>query len=129
MARNGYEEAPEWLARVSIKAKDPNVRSLAANALGEWNRLLDSWESRGVRTRRSLYDLLAGLLQISRNYRWNTHTVTVRSGADRFTFPIFTEACDYRGRAHPTGAIQTGIRIQSHRKVQKKKWGNDVLKT
>lgn len=129
MSRNGYEEASEWLERVSREATDPHVRALAAHALDQWNQLSASWNARGVKTRRSLYDLLAGLLQVAQNYTWNTVMTTVRSGSQRFTFPIFTEACDYRGRAAPPGAVRAGVRIQSHRRVQKGKWGNDVLKT
>jgi len=129
MARKGFEEAPDWLDRVSKTAEDPAVRAIAAHALSEWAGLLESWRQRNVKTRRSLYDLLSGLLQISHNYTWNTQMTTVISDKKKFVFPIFSEACDYRGRERPVGAIVTGVRIQSHRRVQKKKWGNDVLKT
>ncbi len=124
-----FEEAQEWLARVAKEAAIPQTQQLATMTLASWNGLLASWANRGVKTRRSLYDLLSGLLQVAHNYTWNTTCTKVRSGSQVFVFPIFAEACDYRGRARPPGAVVAGVRIQSHRRVQKAKWGNDVLKT
>jgi hypothetical protein len=124
------EKAVDWLRRVVRESNNPLARELAQNALDEWFRLLDSWKRRGVHTRRSLWDLLSGLLQQGPNgYKWNTTTTVMVSGDDIFHFPIFSEACDYRGRAHPSGAVKTGVIAFAHRTVQKAKWGNDVLKT
>ena len=128
--RKGEEESQEWLARVAREAHDPAVRQLAQHNLDSWNGLLDSWKRRGVKTRRALWDILAGLLQVGPfGYHWNAVSTTVKSGEDVFHFIILAEACNYRGRAHPVGAIRTGVAPKAHRTVQKAKWGNDVLKT
>jgi hypothetical protein len=127
--RQGYEIAPEWLERVATSADSSQTRQLARFALDQWNGLLQSWEVREVKTRRSLYDLLSGILQIARTLKHHQYMTPVISGKDTFYFPVFAEACDYRGKDRPHDAVVTGLPVKSHRRPQTKKWGNTILKT
>jgi hypothetical protein len=130
MARKGQEEATEWLKRVmSDRSVPADVRRLARFALGQWVALSASWKARGVKTRRSLWDLLSGILQIARQTTHHPDMVEVRSGEDFFYFPVFEEACDYRGKKAPASALRSGVRVLAHRLPQTAKWGNTVTKT
>ena len=127
--RAGQETANEYCKRVQKDSPYPAARQAAQDNLASYEALLVSFKARNVKTRRSLYDLMAGLLQVAGQYIWNDQKSVVTSGSDKFEFHIFQEVCDYRGREAPSGATRTGLRVQSHRRVQKTKWKNDVLKT
>jgi hypothetical protein len=129
MPRNGHETAPEWLKRVSISSSSPEARSLARYALEQWNLLLTSWKQRGVRTRRNLWDLLSGILQIAKSTKHQCNMIRIESGNETFYFPILLEACHFRGKDPPSDAVKTGIMVRAHRRPQTTKWGNIVLKT
>lgn len=129
MPRNRHETALEWLERVAANSLNPRARDLALLATQQWTALLWSWNQRGVKTRRSLWDLLSGILQVAHSTTHRCIITPVESGGKVFHFPIFSEACDYRGKAWPLGAVRTGIQVQAHRCPQTTKWGNVVLKT
>jgi hypothetical protein len=129
MPRNGQETALEWLSRVSRESNDSNIIILADFAVSQWIDLSESWKARDVKTRRSLWDLMAGIEQIGHNTIHKTTMSTIYSGPSVFNFPIFLEACHYRGKEPPVGAVETGVRVHSHRRPQTTKWGNIVLKS
>lgn len=125
------ESANDWLFRVRATSPNPQARTLAAFALSEWDRLLASWKTRQVKTRRSFWDLIAGVFECHQNITHHAHMTPVISGDDTFYFPIFKEALGRRDK-HPSateGAVTTGVTVRSGRKPQTTKWGNTVLKT
>lgn len=81
-------------------------------------------------TRRSLWDLLAGVFECHQNITHHVIMTEVISGNDRFYFPIFKEACGRRAKSYQgTGAIVAGVAVRSERLPQPGKWGNTVCKT
>lgn len=128
---NGQETALEYLARVARASKNPIARAMATHALNEWNQLRASWKRQGVKTNRSLWDLIAGVLECHQNISHHVLMTRVVCGPDVFHFPIFKEAIARRAKS-PTAAnnpIVTGLRVESHRLPQTGKWGNIVCKT
>lgn len=129
MPRKGNETSTEWLGRVINISTSPKARRLARFALDQWATLGVAWKLEEVKTRRSLWDLLSGILQIAKNTEHHCDMTPVEIKGRIFYFPIFTEACDYRGKKPPSGSVASGIRVQAHRRPQTAKWGNEVLKT
>lgn len=125
------ETAKQWLGRVSQYSEDPKARVMAKWALDEYDRLFDSWKTREVGTRRSLWDLIAGVFECCQNITHHTHMTPVKSGDQTFYFPIFTEAVGRRAKhsSAAIGAITSGIPVRSERLPQTTKWGNVVCKT
>jgi hypothetical protein len=124
-----YETAPEYLQRVMAQSQNPTARVLAATALRDYQKLLISWSQRGVKTRRSLYDLLSGVRNICNKVTHFKRMVPIQSGTDMFYFPVFVEVCDYRGKVPPPDAIVTGLLVRSKRRPQETKFGNMILKS
>lgn len=130
MPRKGQETALEWLKRVKRDSKNPDARRLAAFAFDEWKRLEASWKRLGVKTRRSLWDLIAGVFECHQKIEHYALMTPVISGDDSFYFPVFKEACGRRAK-HSTAsdAIASGILMRSERLPQTGKWGNTICKT
>jgi len=126
---NKKETCVNWLERTSRIARGVLARRKATEALETWEALLESWKERGVKTRRSLWDILAGTKEVAGHISHTEGPVTIISGDKSFTFPVFAEACEYRGRTTPACAITTGVYVIAHRVPQDGKWGNTVLKT
>ena len=115
----------EYLEDVSRNSTNSLVRAKAHNALNEWTRFLEARKQQKL-ANRALWDLLAGAEQKGKKIRWSNdqdQTITFATGGMTFTFPIFAEAQDRRGRARTPGAFVTGIAPKSHRVPQEKKWG------
>ena len=125
------ETAPQWLRRVARTSKNPRAKTMASFAIAEWDRLLHSWDVRGVKTRRSQWDLIAGVFECHQNITHHEYMTPVESGLDTFYFPIFKEAVGRRSK-HPSaakGAIVSGVSMRSERLPQTTKWGNTICKT
>ncbi len=105
------ETAPAWLARIGRH-----------DLVAEYDRFKALMLQVGSAERRSLWDLLAGI----RYYDKNTGDVHFMRQGVQFRFPVFAEACDYRGVARKPGAIVTNIRPHAHRKPQVAKWGPEL---
>lgn len=124
------EPALEWLDRVSAQSNDRNARLMAEYAIAQWTGLAASWKLRKVSTRRSLWDLLAGVFECHQVIQHHTSMTRIESGSDVFFFPIFFEACGRRAKsARGIGAIKAGVPVKSERLPQTSKWGNIVCKT
>ena len=130
MSMNQQPTALDWLARVALSSPNPDARRMARFAMSEWQRLSDSWKTRNVKTRRSLWDLLAGVFECHQNITHHKLMTEVVSGRDKFYFPVFKEACGRRAKSYKgTGAIEACIPVGSERLPQTTKWGNTVCKT
>jgi hypothetical protein len=126
---NPNSSSIEWLEQVSKLSKNSKAKESAKYALSQWKALKLSWKSRKVKTNRSIFDLLSGILEVHQQIHHHQVMTEVKSGNTSFYFPIFHEACLRRGKTPPGFAIVAGLPIKSHRSPQTKKWGNILLKT
>lgn len=129
MPRKDYETGTEYLSRVIRDSENPDAREMAAFALDQYKLFLQSCRERGVKTRRSLYDMLAGVRNICNKITHFRRMVPIRSGKTIFYFPVFVETCGYRGKTPPADAIRTGLPVHSERIPQTGKFGNIILKS
>lgn len=131
MPMNDQETALEYLARVTRTSKNPTARTMATHALNEWNRFRASGRRQGLKTNRSLWDLIAGVLECHQNISHHVLMTQAVCGSDVFYFPIFKEAIARRAKSltAANNPIVTGLRVESHRLPQTGKWGNVVCKT
>lgn len=125
------ESAIEWLSRVRRDSPYPRARMMAEFALSEWSHLTRSWKRRRVKTRRSLWDLIAGVFECHQNIEHHALMTPVTSESETFYFPIFEEAVVRRAKHPPSakGSISAGVSIRSGRLPQTGKWGNTICKT
>lgn len=124
-----HETATEYLERVMRDSENPVACEMAAFALDQYKELMASWKERGVSTRRSLYDLLSGVRNISNKVTHFRRMVPIKSGKKTYYFPVFTETCGYRGKVAPKDAISTGLAVNSERRPQPGKFRNITLKS
>jgi hypothetical protein len=125
------ETANQWLRRVICASNNPQAKTMASFAITEWANLTRSWKIRGVKTRRSLWDLIAGVFECHNNITHHTYMTPICSGTEVFYFPVFYEAVGRRAKhlSAARGAIVSGVPMKSERLPQIGKWGNIVCKT
>ena len=92
--RGENEKAIQWLQLAGRQ-----------DMVDQWEALEASWRKRGVKTRRSFWDILAGMYHKKPAEEYEV----VHSGTEEFKFDIFAEACHRRGRTPPKKAIVTGV--------------------
>ena len=126
-----HEVSTHWLKRVQTKSSNPLARQMAAFALHQYQGYLETCKKYEVSTRRSLYDLCSGVANIANNITHHRKMVPMgfRDGPEVFYFPVFAEACAYRGKTPPSEAITAHVDIKSQRRPQTTKFGNTVLKS
>lgn len=128
--RNGQLTAIEWLTIVSIKSKDSEARRLARFALDQWKMMDLTWKANDAKSRKSLWDLIAGVKNFPRKDIHQATMVEVNSCGKTFYFPVFAEACARRAKSdRGAGAVRAGVPVNSERLPQTTKWGNKVCRT
>lgn len=126
------ETSIQWLERVAAESESSQARKKAKQAISEWRAMTQYWKESGLRVRRSLWDLLAGVSERGGKIveSFDAETV-VKTGGRTFKFPVFVEAVRRRSRdvKSAPGAVETGISPQSFRTPQTTKWGSSICKT
>lgn len=84
-----------------------------------------------MKTRRSLWDLIAGVFECHQTIKHHSPMTRIDSGSETFYFPIFEEAVVRRAKHPPiaSGSLKAGVSIRSGRLPQTGKWGNKICKT
>lgn len=105
--------AIRWLMLVASTSSNQSIANCAWSDVREWILLTESWKERSVRTKRALFDILAG-----GKPEYREELIVVESGHLLYCFHVYNEARDYRGWMKQIKFLTTGIPIPTHRKPQ-----------